>query len=374
MTSAGIKGDQAAADHNAIAEILPPLVMITSPPDAERFGELPIRIKAVARAASDQQLKEMQIFLNGRTYGGRDERKRIDAAGGDDGQAEWLIDVPPGRHRIQVRADSENSHALSDPIDIEFKPELPRQPSLYGIAAGVSSYDDETLRLKFAASDAKAFQECFQQHASNLYDDVDVRLIPEEKVTRGTMIQGLEWLKSQMKQGDVGVIFFAGHGVRDDSGVFYFLPVNATPETAAIDALSEDVFKRYVQQIPGRLIMFLDACHTGAIGGDRRRGAERITDDFVRDLLSDDHGVIVMAACMGREYARENDDWEHGAFTKSLVEGASGKADWTGDGYVNLLELDAYIAEQVKQLTGGMQHPVTQKPTTIRDFPLTQPR
>jgi hypothetical protein len=52
----------------------------------------------------------------------------------------------------------------------------------------------------------------------------------------------------------------------------------------------------------------------------------------------------------------------------------SGAADYDRDDVVSLNELDLYVAERVKGLTGGRQHPVTQKPTTIRSFPITKPR
>jgi hypothetical protein len=38
----------------------------------------------------------------------------------------------------------------------------------------------------------------------------------------------------------------------------------------------------------GRVIALLDACHAGAIGVDRRKGTGGLTDDLVRDLVTDD--------------------------------------------------------------------------------------
>jgi hypothetical protein len=32
--------------------------------------------------------------------------------------------------------------------------------------------------------------------------------------------------------------------------------------------------------------------------------------------------------------------------------------------------LDVFVAERVKQLTGGRQHPVMTKPDTVPDFPI----
>ena len=61
----------------------------------------------------------------------------------------------------------------------------------------------------------------------------------------------------------------------------------------------------------------------------------------------------------------------NGAFTKALVEGLSGKADYQANGVITVNELDLYLAERVKELTGGWQTPTTAKPQTVPDFPIT---
>ena len=155
--------------------------------------------------------------------------------------------------------------------------------------------------------------------------------------------------------------------------MFHLVPADCGPNDVGVAGISEDQIKRYCQSIPGRLMLLLDACHTGALGGDKRRAVGGLTDDLLRDLVTDDYGVIVMCSSMGREESQEQDSWGHGAFTKALIEGLQGSADYDRDGTVYLNELDLYVTERVKSLTGGKQHPVTQKPTTIRSFPLAKP-
>ena len=62
--------------------------------------------------------------------------------------------------------------------------------------------------------------------------------------------------------------------------------------------------------------------------------------------------------------------FHRGAFTKALLEGLKGEADYTEDGAITVNELELYIAERVKVLTGGEQTPTMSKPQTIPDFPL----
>ena len=68
-----------------------------------------------------------------------------------------------------------------------------------------------------------------------------------------------------MKSQDVGIIFFSGHGHRDDDGIFYMLP--AEVKRRSIDATGVDgaLFKRKLAGIKGKLVVMLDACHSGAV-------------------------------------------------------------------------------------------------------------
>jgi uncharacterized caspase-like protein len=66
----------------------------------------------------------------------------------------------------------------------------------------------------------------------------------------------------------------------------------------------------------------------------------------------------------------ESADWGNGAFTKALIEGLAGKADLLRDGTITASELDAFIANLMKALTDGRQHPVMSRPNTIPDFEL----
>jgi uncharacterized caspase-like protein len=126
--------------------------------------------------------------------------------------------------------------------------------------------------------------------------------------------------------------------------------------------------------IPGRLILMLDACHAGAIGGEgKTRGTGELTDLLVRDLTAEENGLIVMCSALGHERSQESNEFRHGLFTWAVLEALrDGKAEKT-DGAVYLSAVDAYVAKRVKELSRGRQNPVTGKPTSVRDFPLAKP-
>ena len=92
----------------------------------------------------------------------------------------------------------------------------------------------------------------------------------------------------------------------------------------------------------------------------------------MRDLVTEDYGVIVMCSSLGREYSIESSEVKHGFFTLAVVEGLSGKADFNQDRIVHFSELDGYACDRVRELSEGLQNPVTAKPPTVRSFPLAK--
>ena len=250
--------------------------------------------------------------------------------------------------------------------------EAARLPDLYVLAIGVSEYAGP-LRLNFADQDARILADTLQQVSGTLYRNVDLRLLTDKQATRRDILQGLTWMRREMTQQDVALVFFSGHGAKDDSGNFYLVPIDGEPIDLLSTAVSGSQFKDALAALPGRVLVLLDACHAGSAGGDRRKAVYVLTDDLIRDLVTDDYGVIVMCSSMGREYSLESDEHEQGYFTMALIEALTGKADYNGDGLVYITEVDAYLADRVKTLTDGQQHPVTTKPATIRSFPLSRP-
>ena len=62
-------------------------------------------------------------------------------------------------------------------------------------------------------------------------------------------------------------------------------------------------------------------------------------------------------------------EWS-GAFTKILIEGIEGGANYLNAGAITVNSLDLYLSDRVKVLTNGQQTLTTTKPQTIQDFPI----
>jgi WD40 repeat protein len=369
-----------------VAEVLPPIVFITSPDKSKiDVTEPTVEVRFIAKPVGKHPITGVRLMLDGRPYPGAEYFKKYDPPRTGEVRDSWTIKLDPGKHTVAVQVESAVSKALSEPVEItlvkargaELEPGDQEKnlelPSLYVLAIGVSEYPQEKMKLKFAAKDAQVLAKTFQSASHNLYRNIEVKVLTDKDATRRNIMQGLTWLRKQMTQRDVAIVSFAGHGSQDSDGKLYLLPVDVDKEDLLSTAVPGEQIKSVLGSIPGRVIVLLDACHSGAVDGEKRRGGGSLTDDLVRDLVTDDYGVVVMCSSMGREFSLESDTVAHGFFTLALVEGLSGKADYDKTGVVYLNGLDLYVTTRVKDLSTGKQHPVTTRPTSIRSFPLSRP-
>jgi uncharacterized caspase-like protein len=112
--------------------------------------------------------------------------------------------------------------------------------------------------------------------------------------------------------------------------------------------------------IPGRKLIFIDACHSGGVDTNR----------LVRTLKT--RSIAIFSASQQSELAQERDDWGGGAFTTSIVEGLDGEA--LVNGSISLINLADFVSDNVRFLTrrGMRQRPNIILPTGLRDFILAQ--
>jgi uncharacterized caspase-like protein len=291
------------------------------------------------------------------------------------------VTLSPGSHTISVQAKTAVSDAVSPVVPVSFvsaqQPPKPNSkpatevPNLYVLAIGVAEYPG-SLSLNYAGLDAQAVDRVFREHGGKLRE-VKTNVLVDQNATRANIMKGLQWLKREMTQRDVGVIFFSGHGMKDQAGDFYLLPVDGDPKDLFSTAVPGSQLRDFLSGVPGKVITLLDACHSGAAGDEKRKSAGALTDALVRDLINEDCGVVVMCSSLGREFSLESNQHRQGYFTVALTQGLAGAADYDGDSIVDLKELDLYVTKEVKRLTDGRQHPVTEWPTTFFSPPLTMP-
>ena len=228
--------------------ILPPRVRITSPQAAGQPAQRSeIQVRAIASPMSEHPVASLTLLLNGRPYGGQAPssawRNPPSARCGDS----WTVQFSPGRHRLQVLADSAVSQGHSETLEVVYigeEPAEPELPNLYVLAVGVASYPDDSLKLNYAARDAEAIAKVFEEKAKPLFKKVEAKLLLDKQATRADVLKALSWLRKEMTSKDYAVVFFSGHGDKDSDGSLYFLPYDVDTKDLLSTAVPSDQFKK----------------------------------------------------------------------------------------------------------------------------------
>ncbi len=357
----------------SIASILPPVLAILSPSEGATHSSSTIQLRYSVRTPNNDPVQEVRAMVNGRPVETSRGLKLV-ASGSSGTEQSINISLMPGENYISLMA--KNSTSWSDPATVMVKYQERQQsfvakPKLYILAVGVSDYANPDYRLNYAAKDARDFAATMKAQEGGIYEDVEIRLLTDKDATQDNVFDGLDWIRGQATARDVAMIFVAGHGINDNSGRLYYLTHEADVDRLRRTSVAADEFTQTIQSIPGKVLYFMDTCHSGGVNIASRRGINSVDmTGIINELSSAESGAVVFASSSGKQYSLEDASWGNGAFTKALIEGLKGGADYTGSGKITINMLDLYISERVKELTRGQQTPTTAKPDTVPDYPV----
>jgi WD40 repeat protein len=371
-----------------IGKKLPPVITILSP--GEGFSEGSVTLRYALRSPSGAAVSEVVALIDGRPLPGGKFRGPPNVSANADAETTLTLTGLPQRD-IALSLVANAGGLESTPSTVRLKYEGAKQPtpqqtqaashvSLYALVVGVGKFKEAKIDpLAWAGKDARDFASALQAQQGKLYRKVEVKLLADEDADSGSILDGLTWLQRQVSQGDVGVVFLAGHGVTAPSGDYYYIPYNARVETIAGvtlptrgSSVPDTEISHTLKQLAGNALFFFDTCHSGKATGVSFRGA--LDYNKLINEIAGSANAVVLASSTGSELSMESAEWEHGAFTKALLEGINGAADvLPKDGIVTVDELNLYVKERVKELTGGLQHPVDLKPKEARNVPFAMP-
>ncbi len=368
---------------SSVVHTLPPTVRILSPEHGTQLATANVRLQV--KHPGDAPATVIKARLNGQAFQlpPLDNLKRIgaDGKGSDKDGTIYEVTLPllAGENRLLFFA--ENRHGISSEAALTLlgtPPAAPEsadyRPALYVLAIGISEYRDAGIRLEFAAKDSRDLSNFLKRQEGGLYRKVEVRLLTDKQATRDEVLDGLEWIRRESTARDLALVFLAGHGVNDADGTYYFLPQDVDTKRLKRSGVIFTEIRNTLTALPGKALFFVDTCHAGNVLGTGTRSIRNDTTAIINELASAENGVVVFAAATGRQYAQESSDWGNGAFTKAILEGLGGRADYAKSGRVTHKMLDLYISERVKKLTEGAQSPVTIVPNGVPDFPLVMSR
>ncbi len=345
-----------------LKRVEPPRVTLLEPRPGDRARAGRVLVRAEVRAQNGLPITQVKILVDGRPAQGGPL-----VQGPDDTDQRMLVtrevELPYGRSEISVLAM--NRESTGQPVSCVVSNRArttPPKPRAFLLAVGVSQYAVKDLNLHFAHKDAAGFVAAWGPQKELLYADVETRSLIDLEATSTRVRDGFQWLVGVAKPEDVAILFVSSHGLLDRSGEYFIGTHEVDPEHLFATGISAEEFVRQVAKLPCKVLVFLDTCHSGSLGA-------KITDDPMRELVSDEVGAILFASSKPREDSLENTRWGHGAFAKAILDTFNEPAsDLDADGELSVIELDFQIDRRVKALTGGRQHPATQRSSRIPNF------
>ena len=138
---------------------------------------------------------------------------------------------------------------------------------------------------------------------------------------------------------------------------FYLVPydfvANGSKNAATGSAISASEFAEKVQTLAkyGKVLLLLDACHSGAVGA---QGWATDPDSKVLQDAMDLENVTVLTSSKKDELSQELPDWKHGALAQAFLDALVWAADTQG--IVRLSALTDAMENEIKSLTKDRQH------------------
>lgn len=279
------------------------------------------------------------------------------------GKDMWLLNISQqGIYKINQPAPPKPPVVIApNPTEKPGKSD-PMKPNLYILTVGVSNYSESKYNLTFAHTDADSIADMFATMRGKIFGKVEVKKLLNEQATLVNVKKAIQWLEEQATQKDLVIMFFSSHGALDNKGNLYILPTDFSPVSLFATGLNIKDITNGINGTPCKKLIFMDACHSGEAGADMLEFAsikDASTDNLMKEITDADPGVTIMSSSTGKEFSYEKPSWGHGAFTKAILEGLGGKADYNKDKTIYFSELNNYVSERVKELTKGKQHPFT---------------
>jgi WD40 repeat protein len=346
-------------------ERLPPVIKITEPQNIAAITDTVVLIRYRVHGETGVP---MQIMARSDNHIlGPFVSPALDATGEATGNL--LLVVP--RHDSSLVLFAVNEFGTSSPARLNLKWSGPDsshslQRRVFVLAIGISKYA-KVRHLEYANKDAEDFVAALQRQISFAYTDVVPKILTNEQASLTGIRDGLEWLGNNAGPDDIGILFLAGHGFDDKDGTYYYIPQDGDLDHLGATAVSYAELLKALKEISGYSILFIDTCHAGHVVGSFAQVSMDI-DSFVNRVSKVPKGILVYASSIGDQISIESPLWHNGAFTKAIIEGLDGGAQFRNRDYITSTMLELFIKETVPDLTGGRQQATASIPIGIPDL------
>ncbi|MEH2301413.1 MAG: substrate-binding domain-containing protein [Nostoc sp.] len=219
---------------------------------------------------------------------------------------------------------------------------------------GVSEYEPGLSPLPAATKDVEAIERVLLHPEIGGFDDVTLLINPQQHV----MQEAIETLFDSRQRDDLLLLFFSGHGIKDESGKLYFADRNTRKTDKGVLVKATTVPASFMHEVMGnsrskREVVILDCCFSGAFA----EGMSAKDDGFVdvKNQLGGE-GRAILTSSTSTLYSFEQQGADTSTYTRYIVEGLeTGAADRNEDGWISVDELHEYAAKKVQDAAPAMK-------------------
>lgn len=278
----------------------------------------------------------------------------------------------PGDDEAPVRPSTGKSNTTVNRPDTKTRTRL---PAAHILAVGVSQYSNPEFNLKYADNDAREFASAFEKSAKDVFGSITSEVLVNKDATKLNIEKALDKITTQVDDADLVVLFFSAHGLSDDNR-FYLCTHNVDPASLISTAVKYSDIVDAVHTLKGRdcrVLLLTDTCNSAALGAGL--GKKALSDQSLfqahKDYSTSGAGAVLLASSADGQASIERDEWEHGAFTKALLDTmADPESDVDEDGVLYLDEIVGAARRRLRKLTDNKQRLPVNWPSEIQDFPL----
>ncbi len=221
----------------------------------------------------------------------------------------------------------------------------------FALIIGNTEYTDPGLaQLTAPGKDAEDFGGVLKNKDFCEFDEVRILL----NQISSAVIEAVDEFFDQRKPDDLLILYFSGHGVRDELGSLYLAVKNTIRSRLRSTAIKSDYIREAMDQSRSkRQVLILDCCNSGAFP----QGTKAATGLSIgtSSVFEAGYGRVILTASDSTQFAWEGNkvigETDNSLFTHFLVQGLEGEADLDGDGRITVDELYDYTYEKVKLAT-----------------------
>lgn len=206
----------------------------------------------------------------------------------------------------------------------------------WAVIIGVGDFASPQIpKLRYPAKDAQDFYD-FLLSKGNFRKD-HILLLKDSQATRDHIVDALgeNWLPRRVMKDDLVVIFMSSHGSSADSaGDNFIIAYDTDPNRSYATGIRFQDLAHEVTKRTGcdRLVMLLDACHSGAaVQGEK--GLVRAGNFDINSITGS--GQLVISSSSPAQTSWESKRYENGVFTRKLIDAmqVNGQSTRVSDAY-----------------------------------------